>query len=304
MNTDFVKYVVNPEKVYNEKYLELLNKISRFNAHENVLSGSYPIAGYKYDNDLLIIGREAPWWVGKFSVHELDVKGAEEVFRERVNLPGAYAVRKACPMEFVKDLWGETKYRQLYNSSYNTKTDSFWVCAKEIVKGLGISCAGDDWASYLSLSYLYKISFADINFLTEKLRLLQLEICKELFKLELYMGRPRRILFLTGMKAAKDFLGLTEDVCPEDSIVNLGVFDYGIHRAETVVSANPKKYSKAELAEAVLRGFGVESGSVEHNLLWDKYRLLRGHNISGSNGVRYCKFIGDEGGERMRRKCA
>jgi len=45
----------------------------------------------------------------------------------------------------------------------------------------------------------------------------------------------------------------------------LGYFDYGIHRAETVVSANPKKYSKAELAEAVLRGFGVESGSVEHN---------------------------------------
>jgi len=61
----------------------------------------------------LLLAGKLPGWVGKFSVHELDVKGAEEVFRERVNLPGAYAVRKACPMEFVKRFMGRDKIQAI-----------------------------------------------------------------------------------------------------------------------------------------------------------------------------------------------
>jgi hypothetical protein len=288
MLTNILQYDVNPEKVYNKKYLELLNKISRFNARRHPLFGTYPIAGFKYDSDLLIIGRQAPWWPECFSVHELNVKGEENIFYQKVMLPGAYAIRRACPMAFVTDLWGDSKYRPMYKAyKYHTRSDSFWVCAKEIVKGLGISDDENEWPSYLSLSYLYKISFADKPCLNEKLRLLQLDICKDLFKFELYMGKPRRILFLTGMNYAKDFLGLPEDIGLDDCIVNLGVFDYGVHRAETVVSANPKKYFKDGIVDTVLRGFGVTPIDKHQKPRWDTFRRY-------SKNIKYSKILTPE----------
>jgi hypothetical protein len=287
MLTNILQYDANPEVVYIKKYLELLNKIGRFNAQEHSLIGTYPLAGFKYDNDLLIIGREAPWWPQSFKVNELNVKGEENLLKEKVMLPGAYAVRHACPMAFVNDLWGNSKYRYLYNTNYHAGLDSFWACAKDVVKGLGISGDDDEWPSYLSLSYLYKISFADKGCLTEKLRRLQIDICKELFKLELYMGKPRRILFLTGMNTAKDFLGLPDDIGLDDCIVNLGVFDYGIHRAETVVSANPKKYFKDGLVDTVLRAFGVTPIDKHIKPRWDIFKRY-------SKNIKYSKILTSE----------
>ena len=288
MLTNILQYDVNPEIVYNKKYLELLNKISAFNACKHPLFGTYPIAGFKYENDLLIIGKRASWWSESFTVNELKAKGEENIFREKVMQPGAYAVRRACPMAFVTDLWSNSKYRRMYDAhKYHTGFDPFWTCTKAVVDGLGLSSDNNEWPSYLSLSYLYKISYADKCRLYEKLRLLQLEICKDLFRIELWLGKPSRVLFLTGMKYAKDFLGLPDDIGLDDCIVNLGLFDYGVHRAETVVSANPQKYFKDGLVDTILRGFGVEPVDRHMSPRWDKFR-------SYSKNIKYSRILTPE----------
>jgi hypothetical protein len=89
----------------------------------------------------------------------------------------------------------------------------------------------------------------------DKPRMMQLEHCKEIFELEISVLRPKRILFLTGMKYARDFLNLSDCSGLEDCVCPLGEFDFGFHKAQTVVSVHPKKYRRKELVDLILKGF-------------------------------------------------
>lgn len=132
--------------------------------------------------------------------------------------------------------------------------DPFWGCIKDIVMKLGICKNESNWSSYIALTYLYKIAFSNKTYLLEKPRLIQYELCKEMFQLEMSILRPKRVLFLTGMKYAQDFLDLSDCSGLEDCVCNLGEFDYGFHKAQTVVSVNPKKYHREDLVNLILEG--------------------------------------------------
>jgi hypothetical protein len=61
-----------------------------------------------------------------------------------------------------------------------------------------------------------------------------------MFQLELLRLKPKRVLFLTGMKYAQDFLDLTYRTVP---------------KAQTVVSGNPRMYKRSELVKSILNEF-------------------------------------------------
>lgn len=272
MKNEKLPYGVNPDRVYNQKYIELLNKFSNYKANEQQLIASYPLAGYKYESEFLVIGREVRWWPERFSIHELNVKGAEYIYHTKARIPGAYAIRKVCPMNFVADLWGETEERDLYNTSYRTNSDPFWLCVKDIAKGLNIGAEGADWASYLSFTTLYKIVYGAGQCIYDKPKQMQTDLCRELLKLEIYMGQPKRILFLTGMKYVKEFLELPEGMEAEENIVSLSKYDYGVHKADTVIAVNPRRYKKEELVSTVLKGFTKSKDHENENSEWEEFR--------------------------------
>jgi hypothetical protein len=161
--------------------------------------------GQKYKNELLVIGREPSYWPAVFSTEELNEMGAEYIFNTKV------------------------RYHAI-NTSYNSMLDPFWGCTKEILIKLGICQNETNWSSYIALSYLYKIAFSNNRYLMDKPRMMQLEYCKEIFELEISALRPKRILFLTGMKYARDFLnlsdcsGLEDCVSPSGSSLSLAYF--------------------------------------------------------------------------------
>jgi hypothetical protein len=73
---------------------------------------------------------------------------------------------------------------------------------------------------------------------------LERDNCKEMLQLELSILKPKRILFLTGMKHAQDFLNLSDCKYLEKYVCPLGEF-----------SVNPKKYPREELVNLILEGF-------------------------------------------------
>ena len=158
-------------------------------------------------------------------------------------------------MNLFTDPWGVTKQRGKYKTSYKANNDPFWGCVKEIVLKLGISENDTNWASSIALTYLFKIAYCSKTYSSEKLRITQFEYCKEMFQLELLRLKPKRVLFLTGMKHVRDFLGLTDYTDRGDCVYNLGEFDYGSHIAHTVVSGNPRMYKRAELVKSILNEF-------------------------------------------------
>ncbi|MDR3611208.1 MAG: hypothetical protein P4L27_11640 [Ignavibacteriaceae bacterium] len=76
-----------------------------------------------------------------------------------------------------------------------------------------------------------------------------------MFQLELMRLKPKRILFLTGMKYVQAFLDLNGHADRGDGVINLGKFDYGFHKAQTVVSGNPRLYKRSKLVQSILNEF-------------------------------------------------
>jgi hypothetical protein len=230
-----------PDQILDGIYIELLHKFRKYNSNGNKLFCSYMAAGQNYENELLVIGREPFYWREEFSTEELNEKGPEYIFKVKVFHPGIFGLDSLCPLSYVTDLWGDTKNRSCYNTLYNSFHDPFWGCIKDVVLKLGICKNESNWSSFIALTYLYKIAFSSKSYLLEKPRKMQFELCKEMLQLELSILKPKRVLFLTGMKCAQGFLNLPGNLEFNDCVCNLGEFYYGVHKARTVVSINPKK---------------------------------------------------------------
>jgi hypothetical protein len=57
------------------------------------------------------------------------------------------------------------------------------------------------------------------------------------------------------MKYAQDFLDLTHCSDSGDCVYNLGKVNYGFHKAQTVVSGNPRMFKRSELVKSILNEF-------------------------------------------------
>jgi hypothetical protein len=94
--------------------------------------------GCKYENELLVIGRQPSYWPGEFSPAELIESELEYLFKVKVQYPAIYGLNSLCPLSYVIDLWGHTENRRGYHTLYNSNNDPFWCCVKEVIMNLGI----------------------------------------------------------------------------------------------------------------------------------------------------------------------
>jgi hypothetical protein len=112
-----------PDNILDCLNIQLLEKFRRYNSNGNNLFCSYMTIGQKYENELLVIGREPSYWLEDFSTAELNQEmGPTFVFRAKARHPSLYGRDSLCPLNYVTT-----------NTSYNTMLDPFWCCAKEIV---------------------------------------------------------------------------------------------------------------------------------------------------------------------------
>jgi hypothetical protein len=236
-------------------YLNLLQEFKKYKSKGHNLFCSYMSVGNKYKNELLVVGREPSYWWDNFSIEELAVKGPEFIFNNKIRYLANNELDFSHPLNYFTNPGGNTKLRGKYKTSYNPGYDPFWCCVKELVLKLGICKNDTNWASGIALTYLYKIAYCSKSYSSVKLRTTQFEHCKEMFQLELLRLKPKRILFLTGMKYVQDFLDLSDRSNKEDCVYNLGKFDYGFHKAHTVVSGNPRMFKRSELVKSILNEF-------------------------------------------------
>lgn len=213
-------------------------------------------AGQKYKNELLVIGREPFYWREEFSPEEISGRGPEYVFDYKVLQPGLSGLSSPCPLSYVIDLWGNTAKRSSYNTSYNSLHDPFWKCIKDVVLKLGICQNKENWSSYIALTYLFKLAYSNKEYLSAKPRNIQFEYCREMLHLELSILKPKRVLFLTGIKFVQEFLKIPGLTGLHDNACSLGEYDYGLHKAQTVITVNPRNCPQKELVNLILKRFG------------------------------------------------
>ena len=254
MKKDNLIRMKNSDLLLDAININLLKEFKKYKSKGHKLFCSYMSVGNKYKNEILVVGREPSYWWENFSIEELATKGPEFIFENKIRF-FANGLHFPHPLNLFTDPWGVTKQRGKYKTSYNPENDPFWCCVKEIVLELGICENDTTWASCIALTYLYKIAYCSKTYSSEKLRTTQIEYCKEMFQLELLSLKPKRVLFLTGMKYVREFLGLTDYSDREDCVYNLGEFDYGSHIAQTVVSGNPRMFKRSELVKSILNEF-------------------------------------------------
>ncbi len=102
-----------PGNLLDALYIQLLNKFKMYNSKGNKLFCSYMSVGQKYQNELLIIGREPNYWPACFSPVELTNGGEVDVFRTKV---------------LYHNLLGKDSLYPFLYTSYN---DPFWCCKKK-----------------------------------------------------------------------------------------------------------------------------------------------------------------------------
>jgi hypothetical protein len=211
------------------------------------------ITGHDYRGDLMVIGRATNGWDVEWNAREgsewpCALQKAEEVFNASQGADGK------CPMLWVSTQWG------VNSSGYSTKKSAFWRCIRQLVGELGAAdITQPSWPSVLMWTNLFKVSHSAGN-PNIALQKQQLSFVKELLVEEIREALPRRILFLTGLAWAKEFLDALDATFDETSqfqqVQAAGIlksFDPG-HQGHIriVVATHPQgKPSQAWVAEVV-----------------------------------------------------
>ena len=255
MKDDFLSQSENPYLLLFRFYINLLNKFKKYNSKGKNISCSYMSEGCKYENELLVIGRQPSYWRGEFSPAELIESELEYLFKAKVQHPAIYGLNSLCPLSYVIDLWGDTENRRGYHTLYNSNNDPFWCCVKEVIMNLGICRDQINWPSCIALTYLYKISICNKQYLLNKPKRLQIDLCRQIFQIEISLLKPKRVLFLAGVKEVQDFLGLSNCSNLQEPVCSLGEYDFGNHQAQTVISINRRNYPRDKLVNLILERF-------------------------------------------------
>jgi hypothetical protein len=243
MKDQYSSYTGITDTVLDKIIIQLLAKFKKYNANGNKLYCSYMTVGQQYENELLVIGRQPIYWREEFSTNELLKMGEEYIFRTKVRYPALYGVDDLCPLSHLSD---------------TAIHDPFCACIREIVLKLGICRDEAKWSSSIALTYLYKIAYSSKKYIGEKPQQIQLDYCKEILDLELHILKPKRVLFLTGINHAANFLKLPENLNINEPVINLGQYNFASHKAKTVVSTNAQKYLQNNLVDLILEAFWEE----------------------------------------------
>lgn len=162
------------------------------------VTGFMAMVGRRYARALMVVGRAVNGWTRGVFPNDLAAHATAEDYSHDVleSVNGG----EPCPMMWVTENWGN-------DHGYNTNSSAFWRVIRGVVAKLNIADVGlDSWPSHLVWSNLYKVSPAEGGNPGAPLCRTQLAGCRELFKLELQIYNPSRLLFTTGMDWAAPFL--------------------------------------------------------------------------------------------------
>lgn len=208
--------------------------------------GFFARKGDAYDGQLMVVGRAVNGWTLEASPGDLKDSAAARDFANRLNQEMTDS--DGCPMAWVRDGWGAS-------TGYNTKKAAFWRVARRTLVELGIAPeASAGWASQLAWSNLYKVAPPGAN-PSPSLCAAQESGCIELFREELRIFRPRRVLFMTGLWA-RPFLLALPWVQREDRGTTTNVHLVGsIDDAQVVVATHPMTRAEDPWVREVVEAF-------------------------------------------------
>lgn len=182
----------------NDLYDDLLASIADFDgSHCDNLVATNAKRGVSSIGDLMVVGRALNGWDKPFQSKHLRTercraKEVKKILRHR-------GFERRCPLEWIANEWGNT-------GDYNPARSAFWRVAWATSSSLNFDWVdAEDWSSHLMWSNLYKVS-PDLLNPGSRLCRAQLSACQKILDFELEQFRPSRVLLLTGLDWAWDFL--------------------------------------------------------------------------------------------------
>lgn len=213
-------------------------------AQGKTLTGFLGLAGAKYDQQLMIIGRAVNGWT-EWQAAELRDQGAIRHFIRQLRHQSG-----PCPLSWV------TSPPKL--CKYNARRSAFWRTTRKVYEALTRKVLNDeDWASHLAWSNLYKISNAQGN-PPDWMCAAQDQQCVEILNEELNQFEPKHILFSTGLDWVEPFIKQLANNY-QHSIGRFaeayGRIPIGNQKASFVVASHPMTKPEAEWVSDVTAGF-------------------------------------------------
>ncbi|MEQ8192360.1 MAG: hypothetical protein ABRQ39_30620 [Candidatus Eremiobacterota bacterium] len=220
-----------------------INNLERSNANKE-LTGFMAMQGKKYNKELMVIGRSVNGWRASITIDNLSKEKERQEFAEKV-------FNSDCAMSWVTDNWEKSEV-------YNTKLSAFWRVIREIVIQLNMENFDiTQWASYLVWSNLYKVSPSEGGNPNDILCKLQLPGCIKILNVELETYMPKKVLFLTGMDWAKDFLdgiGAKWTNISSNYVESYGQHSVSVkHQFKFVVAKHPQGKNEEEWVNEVCK---------------------------------------------------
>lgn len=248
---------------------EILAPVGEAEADEpNCLTGFLPMRGDLYKpGGLMVVGQAVNDWRTHISWNCLGSDKSRKEYTQEVIRKNSDCEGK-CPMVWVKELWGNTKFSEKYESNYkkyesnyNTKLSAFWRVIRKVTSYIPITEDESNFSSWLVYSNLYKLSPTSRN-PGRYLQLLQREGCKSSFKREIVVFRPGRLLLLTGLWWAEPFL---EELCIDskddgdgDCVERKGRLHYPEgNSASLVVAKYPRRQKEDIWIDQVMKAFSM-----------------------------------------------
>jgi hypothetical protein len=210
------------------------------------------LKGQNYKHELLVIGRAANGWRSEYDLTCDDLMHAD--FVESL-VAGLFSQNSPCypSMTFVTDYWGAAK--AVKHHANNMRKKAFWRVVKEVVGGLRIANVEDDsWPAYIAWTNLYKISPCAGGNPSDPFCDAQLGSCVKILKEEVMLWNPRRILFLTGLNWADQFLEELGFVQESDKTSSNEIQAIGrlLNGTKVLVLPHPARKPEDPLVEAAI----------------------------------------------------
>jgi len=234
---------------------QLLSPVVReYPYKDQLLCGFMALEGAEYaaNRKLMVVGRAVNGWRDSACVSNLVTDEQKDSFIDSI-----FWSDQECKLAWVEAGAGS-------HNDYNTNRSAFWRVIKAVSRSLGVWGEDNDWAwsSGLVWSNLYKISPHAGGNPSDRLCALQEEGCIRLLRQELLDYAPERVLLLTGMPWAWNFMkGLGCRLQATQGVVEAhGLIDLPDARLSIpfVVASHPQGKCESSWVEAVLEAFQTQ----------------------------------------------
>jgi len=210
-------------------------------------------AGWKYDRNLMVLGRAPNGWASGASPEEVGSVAAAAEFAA-ASLNGVQQPTGGSgPMNWVADQWGS-------NDDYNTARSAFWRVIREVFAGLSDDAEEPwDWSDRLVWSNLYKLAPEEGGNPSETLCRLQFANCLRMFRHELETFWPRNVLILAGWDWASPFIEPTcEWSSGEGNVEAVARYRHDDGTlSKIVVAPHPQGRSESDLTQDIVAAFSA-----------------------------------------------